>query len=245
MKKILVILLVAVVLLAGCAKADKTPAAVNPVDIVKATIEAFNSGDTEKGLSFLADDFVLLQDPPGVKVEGKAQYEATLKEAVKWHRQYLTTSQYHVDGDKVSFTAEISSDEFRIIGLDSIDASFEVQVRDGKIVSITAKPDSNDWNKIVELSSGGIGISIQFNNEGALVEKLAENSPASEAGIKPGDIITAVDGVNYPQMREGELPLRIRGKVGSKVLLTVLREGATNPVDIEVTRVDMSQLIWP
>jgi len=243
MKKIFMVLLIAVTLLAGCAKADKPPE-TNPADIVEAALEAFNSGDIEKGLSFLANDFVLFQDPPGIKVEGKAQYEAALKEAAKWNQQYLITSQYHVDGDKVSFTAEISSDEFRIMGLDSIDTGFEVQVRDGKIISITAKPDSNDWNKIVELSSGGIGISIQFNKEGALVEKLAENSPASEAGIKPGDIITAVDGVNYSQMRDGELPLRIRGKIGTRVLLTVIREGASNPIDIEVTRVNMAQLRW-
>ncbi|MDD4985586.1 MAG: PDZ domain-containing protein [Dehalococcoidales bacterium] len=243
MKKILIILLVAVVLLTGCAKADKTQE-VNPADVVKAAIEAFNSGDIEKGLSFLADDFVLLQDPPGVKIEGKAQYEAALKEAAKWDQQYLITSQYHVDGDKVSFTAEISSDEFRIIGLDSIDASFEVQVRDGKIVSITAKPNSDDWDKIIELSSGGIGVSIKYTDKGVLVEKLAENSPASEAGIRPGDIITAVDGVNYSQMREGELTLRIRGKVGTIVLLTVIHEGAANPIDIEVTRINMEQLRW-
>lgn len=127
MKRILVILLVAVTLLAGCTKADKTPAAENPADIVKTAIEAFNSGDTEKGLSLLADDFALFQDPPGIKVEGKAQYEAALKKAAKWHQQYSITSRYQVDGDKVTFTAKISSDEFRIMGMDSIDASFEIR----------------------------------------------------------------------------------------------------------------------
>lgn len=245
MKKILIILLIAVTLLGGCARADKTPAVANPADIVKTALEAFNSGDIEKGLSFLTDDFVLFQDPPGAKIEGKAQYEITLRKADQWHQQYSITSQYQVDGDKVTFTAKISSDEFRIMGMDGIDASFEIRVHDGKITSITAKPDSDDWGRIIELSSGGIGISIEFVDEGALVEKLAESSPASEAGIKPGDIITAVDGVSYSQMREGELTLRIRGKVGSKVLLTILRKGTANPIDIEVVRADMSQLNWP
>jgi C-terminal processing protease CtpA/Prc len=37
-------------------------------------------------------------------------------------------------------------------------------------------------------------------------------------------------------MREGEIQLRISGNLGSKVLLTVIREGVAAPIDIEVTR---------
>ncbi|MDD5289017.1 MAG: PDZ domain-containing protein, partial [Dehalococcoidales bacterium] len=61
-------------------------------------------------------------------------------------------------------------------------------------------------------------------------------------GIKPGDIITAVDGVSYSQMREGELALRIRGKIGSKVQLTLKRDDPAETIYIEVVRVDMSLL---
>jgi len=43
-------------------------------------------------------------------------------------------------------------------------------------------------------------------------------------------------------MRKGEMLLRIKGSVGSKVLLTIIREGMTDPIDIEVTRVDLNQL---
>jgi len=43
-------------------------------------------------------------------------------------------------------------------------------------------------------------------------------------------------------MREGEIILRIQGPVGSKVLLSIIREGVPTPIDIEVTRVDLSQL---
>lgn len=68
------------------------------------------------------------------------------------------------------------------------------------------------------------------------MDKVAVGSPADEAGVKPGDMITAVDGVNYSQMREGEIQLRIMGNLGSKVLLTIIREGVAAPIDIEVTR---------
>jgi carboxyl-terminal processing protease len=82
----------------------------------------------------------------------------------------------------------------------------------------------------------GLSLFSLIVDKGARVDKVAANSPADEAGIKPGDIITAVDGISYSQMREGEIQLRIRGKLGSKVLLTVIREGVAAPIDIEVTR---------
>jgi len=139
-------------------------------------------------------------------------------------------------------SAKVSGDDFRIIGIEHINVSYEFLIRDGKIYSILIVPSSEDWAKIVELTSGGIGIKLAFVERGIKVEKFAGNSPAEEAGVRLGDVITAVDGISYSKMREGEIILRITGPVGSKVLLTIIREGMTDPIDIEVTRVDLSQL---
>jgi len=245
MKKGLIVLLITVALLGGCTRADETPATTNPVDIVKAVIEASNSDDIEKYLSLLADDFTFIQNPPGTRIEGKAQYGENLKALAAWKHYNTVTSDYEIDGDKVSCTLRETGDDLRIMGLSEVNAGCEYQVRDGKILSLKVTVDSEDWDKIIEYSSGGIGINIKFNDEGAVVEKLAENSPAAEAGIKPGDIITAVDGVSYSQMREGELALRIRGKIGSKVQLSLKRGDSAKATDIEVTRADMSQLRFP
>ena len=173
-------------------------------------------------------------------MEGKAQYEAALRENAKGHQKHSIPSPYKVDGNKVTFTAKLSSDNFRILGVGSINISYEFQVLDGKITSIKATPDSSDWARLTELSNGGIGVSLTLTDKGARVDKVAANSPADEAGLKPGDIITAVDGVSYLQMREGEIQFRIRGKIGSKVLLAVTREGVTASIDIEITRADIS-----
>ena len=236
MKKVLVILLVAATLLAGCSGVAETLMPMNPEAVAKTFIEASDSGDIERCLSLLSDDVVFSQDPPGVKLEGKNQYEAVLREAIKWHKKHSVTSSYKVDGNKVTFTAKVSGDDSRIMGMDYINVSSELQIRDGKISSIIATPDSADWANLVRLNSGGIGVSLTLTDKGARVDKVAASSPADEAGVKPGDIITAVDGVSYSQMREGEIQLRIRGNLGSKVLLTVIREGVAAPIDIEVTR---------
>ena len=235
MEKIIAILLVAVTLLVGCSRVAETPTPMNPEALAKTYIEASDSGDIERCLSLLSDDVVFSQDPPGVKVQGKSQYEAALRGAAKWHRHSVTVS-YKVDGDKITFTAKVSGDDFRIMGMDYINVSSELQIRDGKISSIIATPDSADWANLVRLNSGGIGASLTLTDKGARVDKVAAGSPADEAGVKPGDIITAVDGVSYSQMREGEIQLRIRGNLGSKVLLAVTREGVTASIDIEVTR---------
>ena len=236
MKKALVILLVGVTLLAGCNRAAQTPTSTNPEAIAKAFIEASDSGDIERCLNLLSDDIVFSENPPGVRLEGKDQYETVLSSAIKWNEKHTVTSAYNVDGGKVTFNAKVIGDDFSIMGMACMNFSSEFQIRDGKISSITDTPDSADWARLIQLNSGGIGVQLNFSDKVARVDAVAANSPADEAGIKPGDIITAVDGVSYSQMREGEIQLRIKGELGSKVLLTVIREGVAAPLNIEVTR---------
>ena len=117
MKTVLTILLVAAALLAGCSRVAETPTPMNAEAIAKTFIEASDSGDIERCLSLLSDDVVFSQNPPGVKLEGKDQYEAVLREAIKWHEKHSVTSSYKVDGDKITLTAKVSGDDFRIMGM--------------------------------------------------------------------------------------------------------------------------------
>jgi len=242
MKKILTILLMMTILVAGCTRATENPTPAEPQDIAKAFLQASDNDDIDNGLSLLSDDVVFCQEPLGIRVEGKAQLEAGLRENTAWHHRHTFTSPFRVDGEKVTCSAEVSGDDFRIIGIEHINVSYEFLIRDGKICSILVVADSEDWARLTELTSGGIGIKLAFVEQGIIVEKFAGNSPAEEAGVRLGDVITAVDGISYSKMREGEIILRIKGPVGNKVLLTIIREGMTDPINIEVTRVDLSQL---
>ena len=73
MKKVLVVFLMGVTLLAGCHRAAQTPTPTTPEAIAKTFIEASDNGDVERCLSLLSDDIVFTEDPPGVKLEGKDQ----------------------------------------------------------------------------------------------------------------------------------------------------------------------------
>jgi carboxyl-terminal processing protease len=95
---------------------------------------------------------------------------------------------------------------------------------------------------VVELTSGRIGAKIEFVEQGIKVKEFARDSPAEEAGMELGDMVTAVDGVGLQGIRKGEIILRIQGPVGSKVLLTIIREGVDALIDMGVTLIDFGQI---
>lgn len=95
---------------------------------------------------------------------------------------------------------------------------------------------------------GGIGISIYAPDEnGALIQRVYEGSFAEEAGLKGGDIVTAVDGVSVIGMSLDEMTDRIGGNAGTTVDITVTRGDETLVFtvmrgDVYVKRVDSMML---
>jgi len=62
-----------------------------------------------------------------------------------------------------------------------------------------------------------------------------EGSPAEKAGIKPGDQIVAIDGANLDGITVDAARDKVRGKKGTEVVLSVVRNGAA-PVDFKIVR---------
>lgn len=82
----------------------------------------------------------------------------------------------------------------------------------------------------------GIGAWVDPNAEYLTIVSPMPGSPAEEAGLQPGDQIIAVDGENMTGV-DGNLVIRkVIGPRGSKVVLTILREGVPEPFDLEITR---------
>jgi carboxyl-terminal processing protease len=88
---------------------------------------------------------------------------------------------------------------------------------------------------------GGVGIEVTLENNKLLVIAPIEDTPADIAGIKAGDIIIKIDGTSVLSDNLSQAVERMRGDIGSKIILTVVREGTNNPLDIEITR-DVIQL---
>ena len=83
---------------------------------------------------------------------------------------------------------------------------------------------------------GGLGIEVTLENELVKVIAPMEDTPAARAGVLAGDYISEIDGVEVRGLTLAEAVDKMRGKVNSPIDLTILREGASEPIKITIVR---------
>lgn len=83
---------------------------------------------------------------------------------------------------------------------------------------------------------GGLGIEISVQNGILTIISPIEDTPAWEAGIKPGDRVVAVDGKSTKGLTLVEASQLMKGKRGSKVVLKIVRENEEEPREIPIVR---------
>lgn len=82
----------------------------------------------------------------------------------------------------------------------------------------------------------GIGAYLGYRDEQVVIIAPLTDSPADRAGIRAGDRILEIDGVDSAEMSIDEIVMRVRGPKGTPVRLLILHEGETEPVIIEIIR---------
>lgn len=85
----------------------------------------------------------------------------------------------------------------------------------------------------------GVGMKVGARNNRVIVIAPFAGSPAYKAGIRPGDIIAAVDGKATDNMNTGDVADLLKGPKGTTVHITMLREGSEKPLDFAVTRAEI------
>ena len=83
---------------------------------------------------------------------------------------------------------------------------------------------------------GVLGIEITLRDDVLTVVAPIEGTPAYRAGIQPGDRILKIEGLSTKDMQLADAVKRMRGKPGSKITVTIVREGWTEPKDFLITR---------
>ena len=83
---------------------------------------------------------------------------------------------------------------------------------------------------------GGLGLEIGMQDSVLTVVSPIEDTPAWEAGIKPGDRIIKINGHSTKGLTLTESVSLMRGKTGSKAVLTIFRKGLDTPRDITLER---------
>lgn len=160
---------------------------------------------------------------------------------------------YNVLAEKEGAAAPLPVDELRafstVFGL--IKQTYVETVDDKKLINEAIKgmvsgldPHSSylDADAFKELQTntqgefGGLGIEV--NMEDGLVKVISpiEDTPAYRAGIKSGDFIVKIDDAQVQGLTLNEAVAKMRGKIGTSVVLTVFRKGENKPLTITLKR---------
>jgi carboxyl-terminal processing protease len=83
---------------------------------------------------------------------------------------------------------------------------------------------------------GGLGIEVNEDKGIIKVVSPIDDTPAAKAGIKPGDIITALDGKTLIGMSLNDAVDKMRGPPNSKIELTIKRQNVDKPIELSLMR---------
>lgn len=97
---------------------------------------------------------------------------------------------------------------------------------------------TKNFREQLEQEFGGIGIEVSWDRETNALTVLSPivGTPAYEAGMMSGDQIIKIDDESTAGFTLNDAVGRLRGKPGEEVRLTVLHEGASEPVELKIRR---------
>lgn len=153
------------------------------------------------------------------------------------------------------------ADVFGLIKSDYVEAVDDKKLLTEAISGMVASLDPHsaylDKKALKELKEGTqgrfVGLGIEVGTEDGFVKVISpiEDTPAFRAGIKPGDLITRLDGVSVKDMTLDEAVKRMRGEPNTKITLTIARKEESKPLMITIMREEIhvksvkSKLIEP
>lgn len=100
--------------------------------------------------------------------------------------------------------------------------------------------DNKDFKMMIQDTEGkefgGVGLAVNYKNNTLIVITPVENSPAFKAGIKPGDIITEIEGNKTSTMTFEECIKMMKGEPGTEVKITISRESDNSNFTVTLKR---------
>ena len=99
-----------------------------------------------------------------------------------------------------------------------------------------------EFSSSINMNFVGIGVTYTVENGQPTIIKVYNDSPASKAGLEPGDIIESVDGTNVVGMTSDEIKELVVGEEGTITALGIKRQG--EHLNIEVTRGKVESTVY-
>jgi len=99
--------------------------------------------------------------------------------------------------------------------------------------------DSKEYEEIRISTTGnysGVGLEVHMDSNKVTIVAPIDDTPAARAGLKSGDQIVSIDGIDVNKQNVNDTIGRMRGNPGTKVVITVARAGESDPIDFSLVR---------
>lgn len=96
--------------------------------------------------------------------------------------------------------------------------------------------DAADMREQTRGEFGGLGIEVTQEDGWVKVVTPMDGTPAFDAGVESGDFITQVNGESLLGLTLTESVEKMKGPVGSEIIITIVREGTDEPFDVSIIR---------
>lgn len=141
---------------------------------------------------------------------------------------------------------DVLMDVFERIRTDYVDKADDKKLIEGAINGMLASLDPHssyldvreyqNMRQNTDGEYGGLGLTVTTEDGAVKVVAPTDDTPAARAGIKSGDYITHLDGELIYGSTLQEAVDKMRGAPGTTIKITVVREGATKPMDYTLKR---------
>src|SRR5210317_2663862 len=135
---------------------------------------------------------------------------------------FKEVNAYYVD--------EVNPNQLMKTGIDAMLASLD------PYTNYIPEDDIEDYRTMTTGQYGGIGAIIGRNNGKNLIMMPYEGFPAHKSGLKIGDEILKVDGIDVTDKNTSDISQLLKGQANTKLNVTILRIGQYQPIDIEIMR---------
>jgi carboxyl-terminal processing protease len=158
----------------------------------------------------------------------------------------LTTSRHSAQANVAYNKLKVFGDVLSVIQSSYVEEPNVDELVQGAIKGMlqTLDPHSSyltpDMLKQVEVETkgafGGLGIEIGIKDGALTIIAPIEDTPAARAGLKAGDTIVKIENESTKDMSINDAVKRMRGEPGTKVTISIVREGLAEPKSYTLTR---------